>query len=265
MIDRRCSESLGSRSLTRQAAHPAIYRSAPLGWESLDDAVRTHFLPSLPTGLRSSHERRVHLDGDHRRIERSRHVSAAAPVTTCPEPIWAANDQGRRLRHRHRALHVVMIHLDWISGQVGREMDIPLRIWFSRLDGSGAGAAQGRRTDELATYGSFIRDVRAFRSGLSGFSVTRAVHDRHRAPSVRRPCGGRTCGRGQLGAPDEEWPEPDRARGVAPWGAGSRGRGVNARGFPGALTDPGRQPRTCRRDPWSCARSTRIEDPPAPE
>ena len=93
MIDRPCSESLGSWSLTRQAAQLAICnRSAPLGWESLDDAVRAHRLPALPTGVRSSRERRVHLDGDHRHVERSRHVSAAAPLTTCLESIWAAND-----------------------------------------------------------------------------------------------------------------------------------------------------------------------------
>jgi len=46
------------------------------------------------------------------------------------------------------------------------------------------GAAQGRRAEELAIYGSFIRDARAFRTGFSGFSVTRRVHDRHHAPSV---------------------------------------------------------------------------------
>jgi hypothetical protein len=155
----------------------------------------------------------------------------------------------RRLRRRHGAQHGVMIHS---CRSVVKAAMIPISLLgygFSPRDGIGARTAQGRRMDELAIYGSFIGDVRQFRTRLSGYSLTRAVHDRHRAPSVRRPCGGRTSGRGQLGAPDEKRLEPDRRRCRAAAARGVAGRGSNARGFPGAFRDPGRPPRTCRRGP----------------
>jgi|SRR5450631_1638964 hypothetical protein len=104
MIDRRCSESLGSSSLTRQAAHLAIWnRSAPLGCESLDDAVRAHGLPADQLGY--AHPAKGEC------ISTAITVQSNAHVTSPPLPRWphALSRSGQRTT-KDVAFAIVTVH-----------------------------------------------------------------------------------------------------------------------------------------------------------